>query len=353
MDEVTSGPVALKFFDPDLQFMANPYREEAFYRECELLTKVKGRERYLQLVKPLTEFPLSITTESNTLRIPCRYFATEWLGQKINMPFAYPGRTDALARLALFRELLLAVGALHRLEIFHRDLKPDNFGVADRPEGRRVVAIDFGTAFSIDSPQLGTAGIYDRQVGAIGYAPLEAQCGLSSVRTLGRHCDMYALGCLLFELFSDDYFYINMLNSSGYMACRGACEAHMIAVRGRSDNEDRWIAEWGQIIARTKRQVITPELSSECHPVPASIVDILNRLVQCLTSVDYRDRCIDLTLIVRLVDSACRVLQNAAADAHARAAKAQRRQAHAEKLIRRQERVEEYLRRQMVLKSPS
>jgi eukaryotic-like serine/threonine-protein kinase len=89
--------------------------------------------------------------------------------------------------------------AAHRVGVVHRDLKPDNVLIA---EDGRVVITDFGIARSVEpgvvSPTIGVV------VGTPGYMAPEQVDG--SVELDGR-ADIYALGAMLFELFTGRRLY--------------------------------------------------------------------------------------------------------------------------------------------------
>ena len=52
IDSRTGRPVALKFFDPDVQGFGARYRMDLFARECKLLERLVNKPRCLQLVQP-------------------------------------------------------------------------------------------------------------------------------------------------------------------------------------------------------------------------------------------------------------------------------------------------------------
>lgn len=60
IDSRTGRPIALKFFDPDIQGFGARYRMDLFDHECKLLERLVNKPRCLQLVQPLSELRLSI-----------------------------------------------------------------------------------------------------------------------------------------------------------------------------------------------------------------------------------------------------------------------------------------------------
>src|SRR6476620_8933562 len=96
-----------------------------------------------------------------------------------------------------------AVAASHAIEIIHRDLKPENlFLVSDpmSPGGERVKVLDFGIAklrpdwAGSDGPKTRTGVIF----GTPAYMSPEQCRGLND--EVDASTDIYALGCILFEM---------------------------------------------------------------------------------------------------------------------------------------------------------
>jgi non-specific serine/threonine protein kinase len=93
--------------------------------------------------------------------------------------------------LALLDQAAGALDAAHAREVVHRDVKPANV-LVDEPTGR-VFLTDFGIAKRARTRGLTKTGFF---VGTLDYASPEQIQG----QALGPAADLYALGCVLFEI---------------------------------------------------------------------------------------------------------------------------------------------------------
>jgi len=95
--------------------------------------------------------------------------------------------------IALAIRLLDAIAQIHAAGFVHRDLKPDN--IVRRPDGS-IVILDLGLARKVpdDPDDPNRAGV---QIGSIEYMAPEQ---LLDATTAGVPADLYAFGCILYEL---------------------------------------------------------------------------------------------------------------------------------------------------------
>jgi serine/threonine protein kinase len=305
-DKVNDKNVALKFYDLDPQWTADIYRRQAFNREHEILQVLLNNERCLQLASSLETFNLEFPNPmGGTVTLPCQYFAVDWLEEGIDHYFLNQQSIEVVEKLELFNEIVSAVEAIHRYEVFHRDLKADNLRAYSRALKKIVIAIDFGTAARHSSPHLQTT--YQQNVGAIGYASIEALSGLAGHRTLAPKTDIYALGCLLFELFNFDYFYhkLHDLNKH-YCAVQFAMASYLHG----ATSEQQKLAAWKLAIAKFSKSFVAVPIDSSGSTAPKVIAPILNDCLNLLTNVDCLKRPADLSVIRGKIRSAITCLKN-------------------------------------------
>jgi serine/threonine protein kinase len=337
-DIVEDRSVALKFYDVDIASINDAYRVSAFDREVEILTHLIGRKRCLQLVRGLNVFPLKFAGAAGVgdFELPCKYFSVDWIEEQIDEFFSEQENFDAQIKLKLFNEIVLAVEALHRQHVHHRDLKPDNLRLDTANDGRPIVVIDFGTAARLDSASLRSS--YGCPAGAPAYSAPEARAGFSGDRSLGPYSDAYALGCLLFELFNPDhYFYV--LRMAGKWEPTLAALA--LRVSGAPDGEKR--CELAKSLDGLRAAARPVPVSSLGSTLPTSIRDQIDELAGKMTAFDYRQRLIDLAEIRRLIWAAIRVLENVRADRRRAEQRRLMRERRAARLLARDQRLAQYL----------
>jgi serine/threonine protein kinase len=101
--------------------------------------------------------------------------------------------------LEIAHQSLLALGYLHRKNVVHRDIAPDNLMLTHDEEGKPIVKlIDLGIAKTLDRPgEMTSTGVF---LGKLKYASPEQFGALPTGEKLDGRCDLYALGVVLYEL---------------------------------------------------------------------------------------------------------------------------------------------------------
>lgn len=106
---------------------------------------------------------------------------------------------DHVSRIRAFFEIAGAVGYAHSMGILHRDLKPSNI-LVQRADGQPIV-LDFGCAFVLDGIE--ETELTTTIIGSQKYMPPEV---LANPRTRSATQDVFAIGVMLYEAFSDTPF---------------------------------------------------------------------------------------------------------------------------------------------------
>ena len=190
--EVGHGAMATVFLARDLRFN-RPVAVKVLNRE---LAAALGAERFLREIDILAHLnhphilPLLDSGENaGFLYYVMPFVEGESLRHRLERETQLPV-SDALA---IAREVALAVDYAHRQGFIHRDVKPENILLSD---GLALVA-DFGIARAVnqaaDTDRLTGSGL---SPGTPPYmSPEQASSG-----TVDSRCDIYALGCVLYEL---------------------------------------------------------------------------------------------------------------------------------------------------------
>ena len=92
-------------------------------------------------------------------------------------------------------EILMALDHMHSKGIIHRDLKPENILLDSK---MHVKICDFGSAKDLSKSETGRA---DSFVGTAQYVSPE----LLNDKTAGKASDLWALGCIVYQLLSGDF----------------------------------------------------------------------------------------------------------------------------------------------------
>ncbi|MBN2562278.1 MAG: protein kinase family protein [Phycisphaerae bacterium] len=318
IDNGTGRHAALKFFDPE--HLGDVYRLHAFRREPDILKRLMGKHRCLQLVQGLQPVAIQIPVPAGQFRVDCDYFAVEWIDADIEDYFQQQHAYDAATKLDVFRDIVLATEALHKWGVYHRDLKPDNFRAIEEEGHRLVIAVDMGTAarYDVDPSITPTIG----PVGATWYSSPEAYCGLARIRSLARYTDIYALGCMLYELFNRDCFSYVQHKDPAFAPTLAALAIDQMNCR----NDEEKVSTWCSSVTSLKRGVIVPTMTGSGSSCPLSIGNELDFILKILVGFDFRDRCDDLEKVRTRVESAIRVVKHRTWDCRRREERKRRRE---------------------------
>lgn len=271
--------VVLKFLNP---LEGDPYRQQCFHREADILRELKGQKNILPLIKEKTKFELMMSGIPFPL-----YFYSSHLARFNVRHYIYNEMSDYLTNILFFREMCKAVQRIHNKKICHRDLKPGNFLVY----GNRYVCLsDFGTAryFGVgDQPIMDD---YSYPVGDMRYTAPELLCGLHFSDYHNYSADMYSLGLILFELFTRTQLGPEIFRD------RDDLIAHFSRVpkQKRVEVFDGFIESLAQ-----SRDLFGVRMYEDS--IPKAISQEVDRLYKAMACLDYRKRDIDFqTIFLRI-----------------------------------------------------
>jgi serine/threonine protein kinase len=299
-EDLKSGNrVAIKIMDPD--YLSDLYRMDCFTREAKIIEGIQSHSRCLRLVDGHKVFDIDVSLSTgHKLKYPVGFFVTEWLDEHIEDYFFKQSSFKAAIKLEVFRQMVLAVKALHDQGVHHRDLKRDNLRARSSEPGKPIVAIDLGTAAKLGSAHLATS--YGAPVGHTGYAPPEAFCGFAGVRELGPAADAYALGALLYELFMPDFFFVETTRNPVFMGTLHALIHKAVKQRDLKKRLDLW-----RVLVRDfARAVQPPAIGGAGSTLPDAAKAIVVGLYTQLAAFDLAKRLTRLDIAIRRIDAALR-----------------------------------------------
>ena len=235
--------VALKI--PHLGIEAATAARERFERERDLLAGLE-HEHIARL------YDAGVTPDGIS------YLAMEWIDGQPITAYCDARRLSVDARLALFRQVLEAVGHAHASLVIHRDIKASNILVA--PSGQ-VKLLDFGIA-NLMQEQLGEAPARD------ALTPETASPEQLADGRIGTASDVYLLGVVLYELLTGQRPYVlnraslslrdDLLATSVTPPSRAAVSDYAVDARSTSVSklQRRLRGELDAIVARAMAKVV-------------------------------------------------------------------------------------------------
>jgi len=179
-DERLDRKVAIKFIKPEL--FAFPEMRTFFHNEARAMARVGHRN-----VLSVFAFGEHEGTPYFVMEYVEGKTVDQWLRQRPAGTF--PDLNEAVR---ILEQACLGVEAIHATSTVHRDLKPSNLLI---DQSFRVAVGDLGVARVLDSA---TSGNFI--VGSASYMAPEAALGEDEAPELASRRDIYALGCIAYEL---------------------------------------------------------------------------------------------------------------------------------------------------------
>jgi serine/threonine-protein kinase len=187
---VTLGKlVALKLMRPDLA--VDPNAAQRFVREARAASRLHS-EHIVRVI------------DLDTLEDGSPYIAMEYLeGEDLGALLAARGPRPAAEAATYLVQVCEAVAEAHAAGIVHRDLKPANLFVTRRSDGSPCVKVlDFGVSKIIAGGPLADDLASTDTKALVGSPHYMAPEQLISAKAVDPRTDVWALGCILFELVS-------------------------------------------------------------------------------------------------------------------------------------------------------
>jgi serine/threonine protein kinase len=293
-DALTGKSVVVKAFPSP--FVMDTYRWECFKRESEMLERLSGHDRIIQIVTPWTQLAVPLQY-GMTIDIP--YYTVERAEDDVESVVAY-GLTNTEWALVTFKEMCKAVHHIHKMGIVHRDLKPGNFLLMK--DGTLRLS-DFGTArLLINDAKPILADYAGQPPGAIPYTSPEIVSSLHDVdATYAYKGDIFSLGAILFELVTGV-----VLGPQIYdLKYQRDLLEHMASVPRnlRKQVFDGFITELAD-----KRTL--PDIRAFGTPTRKCVIPTIDDLYKKAAALDYRKRTGTFEQIYLKIDQALLVLRN-------------------------------------------
>lgn len=181
-DLVRKHPVAVKILRPEV---ATNVGETRFHREIEILTRLDHPN-----ILPLLDYG---SVDGHLLFFTMPFVEGDTLQRRIHRE----RRLSLSDAISIAEDVANGLDYAHGHGLIHRDIKPANILLS---EGRTILA-DFGIARAMTverSEQITMSGV------SLGTAEYMSPEQASGIRELDARCDVYALGCMVYEMLAGE-----------------------------------------------------------------------------------------------------------------------------------------------------
>lgn len=299
-DQITNKEVVLKFFNPDCN--ADADRLQRFQREGDILRRLEGQPNILQSYDNITTLIITLSHSTGPIPFTFQFIPLEKAKGSIEQ-FIYGSNRNPIQCLLFFKGMCKSVARIHSKDICHRDIKPSNFLIF---ENSTIKIGDFGTAKFLDGSMGDIRNNYQNPVGDMRYCAPEIFCGLGIGDSIAYCSDVFALGSILFEIFTQKVLTENIYNGNQKLL------NNMIKLQAKvlsTPEKERFkccISETDSTI--TQRDF--PDIFAFNDFVPKPIKKELNNLYRGLVDPNISRRLTDFTAIHRKADICLFVLRN-------------------------------------------
>lgn len=287
--------VALKFLNPS--FAKDNYSAECFHREIKILSSFRGQKNIIPIIGEKNELEIILSDALTGIELPLQllYHITPLANYSIRQ-YISSGERNYLKNILFFKEMCKAVQRLHNNEICHRDLKPSNFLVMKQ---RYVCVSDFGLARSYAEGEPELKDYYSRLVGDARYGAPELICGLFFSKKHNFCADIYSLGAILFELFTN-----NILGSLIFPFDE-RCQMMRDFKLTPEEMREYMVNE---VIGDIAEKIQLPSVSLYDDIIPKSIAHQIDMLYKSMAAIDYRKREVNFSRIFLRIEIAKKVI---------------------------------------------
>jgi serine/threonine protein kinase len=205
-------------------------------------------------------------------------FYSSYLAKFSLRDYIYSSEINILRRLYYFREVCKAVQRIHKQQICHRDLKPDNFLVF---KSGYVCLSDFGTARYFGPTGGPMLSNYQGPVGDWRYTAPEL-IGCLHYSDHHNYCaDYFSLGAILFEIFTRNILSSNIFKEG---------ELTQLNFYFQKVPEKERINIFDNVIGSLATNRPLPSIRLFDPAIPKAISNEIDNLYMNMAHLDYRRR---------------------------------------------------------------
>ncbi len=181
--QLTGRPYVMK--TPSVNYEDDPAYIERFLLEHWVGQRVKSRH----LVRSI-DAPAARTCLYNLREFVAGQTLGQWIAQRHRRRAPLRDTSEVVR---IIGQCVRGLIALHRQEVLHQDLKPDNIVVDDKGD---VTIIDYGSCFVAGIEEITAPIVRDKILGTAAYSAPEYVLGMKP----STRSDLYSLGCICYEM---------------------------------------------------------------------------------------------------------------------------------------------------------